>query len=91
MGFVVAVVTGVLLFTADATAVWNNPVFAYKLALIALGLVNITVFHFGVWRSAKHWPADAPAVASRGGSGGIDRRLGGHRLPGTADRLFLIH
>ena len=61
VGFVVAVVTGVLLFTADATAVWNNPVFVYKLALIALGLVNITVFHFGVWRSAEHWPADAPA------------------------------
>jgi hypothetical protein len=51
----------VLLFNADATAVWNNPVFVYKLALIALGLMNITVFHFGVWRSAEHWPADAPA------------------------------
>jgi hypothetical protein len=61
VGFVVAVVTGVLLFNADATAVWNNPVFVYKLALIALGLMNITVFHFGVWRSAEHWPADAPA------------------------------
>jgi hypothetical protein len=61
VGLVVAVVTGALLFTADATAVWNNPVFVYKLALIALGLVNITVFHFGVWRSAYHWAADAPA------------------------------
>jgi hypothetical protein len=60
-GFVVAVVTGALMFTADATAVWNNPVFVYKLALIGLGLVNITVFHLGVWRSAEGWPADAPA------------------------------
>jgi hypothetical protein len=61
VGFLMAVVTGALLFTADATAVWNNPVFVYKLALIALGLVNITVFHFGVWRSAEHWAAGAPA------------------------------
>jgi hypothetical protein len=61
IGFVVAVITGSLLFIADATAVWNNPVFVYKLALIALGLVNIAVFHFGVWRSAEHWAVDAPA------------------------------
>jgi hypothetical protein len=61
VGFVVAAVTGALMFSADATAVWNNPVFVYKLALIALGLVNIAVFHFGVWRSAEHWPTDTPA------------------------------
>jgi hypothetical protein len=60
-GFVVAVVTGALMFTADATAVWNNPVFVYKLALVALGLVNIVVFHIGVWRSAEDWATNAPA------------------------------
>jgi hypothetical protein len=64
IGFVVAVITGSLLFIADATAVWNNPVFVYKLALIALGLVNITVFHFGVWRSAEHWAAGTPIPLS---------------------------
>lgn len=64
IGFVVAVTTGSLLFIADATAVWNNPVFVYKLALIALGLVNIVVFHFGVWRSAEHWAVGTPTPLS---------------------------
>ena len=57
IGFVVAVITGSLLFIADATAVWNNPVFVYKLALIALGLVNITssTSASGARRSIGRW------------------------------------
>ena len=38
--------TGSVLFTAEASHVIINPVFQLKLALIALGLVNVTVFEF---------------------------------------------
>ncbi|WP_037447600.1 hypothetical protein [Skermanella stibiiresistens] len=67
-GFAVAVVTGSLLFTADATAVWNNPVFVYKLGLIGLGLVNIIIFHRIPWREADRWSVGvkAPALAMAG-------------------------
>ncbi|UEM06382.1 hypothetical protein JL101_013415 [Skermanella rosea] len=60
-GFAVAAVTGFLLFTADATAVWNNPVFVYKLGLIGLGLVNIVVFHLIPWRGVETWNTDLPS------------------------------
>lgn len=59
-GFAVALVTGLLLFAADASAVWNNPVFSYKLGLIGLGVANIAAFHLGPLRSAEAWGARGP-------------------------------
>jgi hypothetical protein len=42
--FLGLVLTGAVLFTAEASHVIMNPVFQTKLALIALGLVNIALF-----------------------------------------------
>lgn len=39
-------ITGFVLFTAEASHVIINPVFQFKLALIALGLINIAVFEY---------------------------------------------
>lgn len=59
-GFVVALATGALMFTADASAVWNNPVFIYKLGLIALGAANVVLFHLGPLRRVDAWGRHGP-------------------------------
>ena len=46
IGFAGLLLTGSLLFTAEASHVILNPVFQFKLALIALGLANIAWFEF---------------------------------------------
>lgn len=42
-GFLLQAVTGVMLLAPEATHIWHNPVFAWKLAAIGLGLVNVAV------------------------------------------------
>lgn len=44
-GLALAAPAGLLLFVTEATAYVHNPVFLAKLALIALALVNIALFH----------------------------------------------
>jgi hypothetical protein len=45
-GAALAVPAGLMLFTTEATGYLHNAVFLTKLALIALALVNIALFHF---------------------------------------------
>lgn len=63
VGVGMAVATGFLLFTADATAVAANSVFPIKLALIALGLVNVAAFHLRLGRGIDRWNGWVPASA----------------------------
>jgi hypothetical protein len=51
--FVVQLVTGFLMFSADAAHTYDNPYFLAKVALIGLALVNIVVFH-GLERSRPY-------------------------------------
>ncbi|HYG88698.1 MAG TPA: DUF6644 family protein [Azospirillum sp.] len=62
-GVALALPTGFLLFTADATAVAGNPVFPVKLSLIALGLANVVAFHVGALRGIERWGSRVPAAA----------------------------
>ena len=62
-GVMLALPTGFLMFAADATAVAGNPVFPVKLSLIALGLVNVAVFHAGALRGIDGWQDRAPGAA----------------------------
>lgn len=50
LGFVIAVPCGFLLFVTEATSIAANLAFQAKLACIAIGLVNIGLFHLGPWR-----------------------------------------
>jgi len=47
-GLALAVPAGLLLFTVEATGYVHNTVFLAKLALIALALANVALFHFGL-------------------------------------------
>ena len=59
-GFAVAAVSGLLLFSADATAIAGNPAFRWKLALIAVAGVNALRFHLGPFRTASDWDRGVP-------------------------------
>jgi hypothetical protein len=48
VAFLGLVLTGGVLFTAEASHVILNPVFQFKLFLIALGLLNVLIFEFAV-------------------------------------------
>lgn len=63
VGVMLALPTGFLLFTADATAVAANPVFPVKLSLIALGLANVAAFHAGALRGIEGWGSRVPVAA----------------------------
>ena len=62
-GFAVQIVSGALLFSADARPLWANPVMQVKAALIAFGIANALVFR-ALWnRRLAGWDETAPGVA----------------------------
>ncbi|MCA1457588.1 hypothetical protein I6F35_31080 [Bradyrhizobium sp. BRP22] len=62
-GFVLAIVMGFLLFSADAAHVVRNPAFQAKLLLIAVALVNVVIAHAGPWRQVSLWHGEASGGA----------------------------
>lgn len=62
-GFALQVASGLLLFSADARPLWNNPVMQVKAALIAFGLVNALVFRTLWNRRLAGWDETAPGIA----------------------------
>jgi hypothetical protein len=67
--FIGLAITGAVLFTAEASHVIVNPVFQFKLALIALALLNVTWFEFFTAPKVRSLPplAALPAAARRSG------------------------
>ncbi|HEY8521853.1 MAG TPA: DUF6644 family protein [Gammaproteobacteria bacterium] len=65
-GFIVSVITGAMMFTANATTYYDNTAFRLKLlALLAAG-VNMAVFHLWTMRNVSAWDKDAvPPVPAR--------------------------
>ena len=60
--FGVSLLTGTLLFTSQAaTKYCFNPAFRIKILLILLAGVNMTVFHFAIFRNVSKWD-EAPAT-----------------------------
>jgi hypothetical protein len=67
--FVGLAFTGAVLFTAEASHVIMNKVFQLKLALIAIGLINVAMFEFFTAPKVRGLPplAELPASAKRAG------------------------
>jgi hypothetical protein len=57
--FVVAMLTGLLMFTAHAEDFLTNRVFAVKMGLILLAGVNAGILHSGPWRGIAQWDTGA--------------------------------
>jgi len=53
--FVLAVITGSLMFSSKATEYIVNPPFLLKMLCIALAGINMGVFHFITYRSVHQW------------------------------------
>ncbi|PJG47063.1 hypothetical protein CAF53_01560 [Sphingobium sp. LB126] len=56
--FVIATLSGVLLFVSKAAIYMVNPYFLAKLVLLALAGANVAVFHIFTWRTIAAWDGD---------------------------------
>ncbi|HEX9806150.1 MAG TPA: hypothetical protein VGA34_04560, partial [Alteraurantiacibacter sp.] len=56
--FVLAAITGALLFVSKASSYVINPFFLWKMVTLALAGLNMMYFHFTTWRTVEHWERD---------------------------------
>lgn len=63
--FVGAVITGSLMFMANATSYAGNTPFRIKLVLLLLAGINMLYFQFVTFRTVEKWDAEAPVPAAR--------------------------
>jgi hypothetical protein len=59
-GFVVMVITGVLLFYAIPVRSYQNVFFRLKLILLVLAGLNAFAFHWGIFRRVSEWDRQIP-------------------------------
>ncbi len=55
IGFVLAAITGTLLFISKASSYMINPFFMTKMGLLALAGLNMLIFHFVTYKSVNEW------------------------------------
>lgn len=63
-GLMLAIPSGILLFTTNAEALSRDPVFGLKLLLLFLALINAWIFHIRVDIPAKRTAARYHAIVS---------------------------
>jgi hypothetical protein len=59
--FVIAAITGVLMFTGQAVKYAMNFAFLVKLALMAIAGLNVLAFHFITYQGVARWDHGVPA------------------------------
>lgn len=57
-GFIIQVLTGLLLFSSEATKMYGNLGFEIKMALIVVAGVNALIFHSYAYQSVGKWDND---------------------------------
>lgn len=87
--FGVMALTGSLLFTSDAVIKYcPNPAFRIKLLLILLAGINMSVFHFTIYRNvSKMGPRAVTASVGQAGGYVVGGFVGGRGDRGTVDRF----
>ena len=60
-GLVLQAASGIILFSAETTAVARNPAFLFKMVVLAVGLANVAAFHAGHRLGALAGEGDPPA------------------------------
>jgi hypothetical protein len=73
--FVVAVCSGALLFSSNATHYWGTVPFRAKMLLLALAGLNMLIFHLTTHRSVAAWGPRAQTPRAAKVSGGISLAL----------------
>lgn len=70
IGFAIAVITGIVLLSAQATVVAGTGAAPWKFGLLILACLNVLVFHHGIYRRVSEWTdAATTPVAARVGAG----------------------
>lgn len=70
IAFVVAAISGSLMFVSAAAKYYTNVPFRIKMVLMLLAGINMAVLHFGAWRGAKTWEMSLPTpLAARAAAG----------------------
>lgn len=64
VSFLIAVITGTLLFIGQATNYLNNNEFKVKMVLMAVAGVNLAIFHFFTWNKVQNWNEGVPTPIS---------------------------
>ncbi|TIX51561.1 DUF6644 family protein [Alteraurantiacibacter aquimixticola] len=59
IGFVIAAITGTLLFISKASTYMVNPYFLTKMGLMAAAGLNMLIFHFLTYKSVADWDSSA--------------------------------
>jgi hypothetical protein len=59
IGFLLQIVSGMVLLSADASTVVRNPAFLFKMAMLVVGATNAAAFH---WRFGRTVKAGAPLL-----------------------------
>lgn len=57
-GFIVQIVTGLLLFSSEATKMYSNLGFQIKMGLLVIAGINALVFHSIAYQSVGKWDRD---------------------------------
>lgn len=66
MAFVVALISGGLMFISKAPEYVKNPMFLYKMALLVLAGLNMAAFHLFTYRTVEDWREHCrPAITAR--------------------------
>ena len=73
--FVLAVITGTLLFISKAHVYAEHPWFIAKMLLIVLAGVNMAIFHMLSWRGVANWDSDRAAPLPGLIAGGLSLTL----------------
>jgi hypothetical protein len=55
IGFAVMLISGLMLFAAEAAKCYHNPAFRLKLILLVLVGLNPLIFHFTIFKSVDRW------------------------------------
>jgi len=75
IAFVVAAISGALLFTSNATTYYNSIHYRIKFVLLALAGINMLIFHLGEFRNAARWAQDVKPPAAARLAGGLSLML----------------
>ena len=67
-GFVVAAISGALMFTSKATQYYENFPFRMKMLLLAIAGINMLAFHLLTFRSVARWDHETSMGAKFAGS-----------------------
>lgn len=68
--FVVAAISGSLMFVSHATKYYDNLPFRIKMVLLVLAGINMAFFHVGAWRAVHSWNLSFPTpIAVRAAAG----------------------